>query len=684
MRGADRGPVRRQVSRVACAVAVVAASMLAVAAAPATARAAATAANDQVDDRIIDEFGAVLDLRSAPDSTCLTVYRDHRRIVNTKGDEPLVPASLAKIAVATAALEVIGPDTVYTTRLFARSDALASVSGGVLRGDLYLLGGGDPVLSHPAYIARWSESKPYTDVTSLADRVFASLRARGVTRIEGAVVGDESRYPDLERDYTDVVPAGETEPLWKKSWVTSNLVGPLSALMLNDGYSSYSASTGSAGRRANVRAVDPALHAASDFDDLLEARGMVITRRPRSGSAPLSSQRVSLGSVDSPPMSQIVLRVLSRSDNTTAEMVLKEIGHRSGGSTRVKSAEAVMAVLRRVLGSDADDLVVSDGSGLSYYNRMTCSAIAKLLQRAGARSPLVAGLSIAGQRGTLRNCGPVAPPASQGRANTVRAKTGTLDHATGLAGVATSSSGSSVTFAMIANETNIIRIGFCNSLQKALLNAAAQYTYGPAPDDNDSPPDSDDDADDSPSDDAAPGAPAVFTDISGSVHAGAIGAVAAAGITRGCSADGSRFCPDDAVSRAEMAAFLARALGLGNSGGSVLFVDVAGSVHAGAIGAVAAAGITRGCSADGSRFCPDDAVSRAEMAAFLARALGLGNSGGSVLFNDISGSVHAGAIGAVAAAGITRGCSADGSRFCPDDDVTRAEMAAFLARALRL
>ena len=160
--------------------------------------------------------------------------------------------------------------------------------------------------------------------------------------------------------------------------------------------------------------------------------------------------------------------------------------------------------------------------------------------------------------------------------------------------------------------------------------------------------------------------------------------MAAAGITRGCSSDGSRFCPDNAVTRAEMASFLARALGLSVSSGSVLFTDVSGTVHASAIAAVAAAGITRGCSTDGSRFCPDDAVTRAQMAEFLARALGLGGSPSLVLFTDVSSSPHAAAIAAVAAAGITRGCSSDGSRFCPDDPVTRAEMAAFLARALRL
>jgi hypothetical protein len=84
-----------------------------------------------------------------------------------------------------------------------------------------------------------------------------------------------------------------------------------------------------------------------------------------------------------------------------------------------------------------------------------------------------------------------------------------------------------------------------------------------------------------------------------------------------------RFCPDEAVTRAEMASFLVRALDL-PSAESAGFADVgAGGVHAAAIDALSAAGITRGCLSEPLRFCPDEAVTRAEMASFLVRALDL-------------------------------------------------------------
>ena len=100
-------------------------------------------------------------------------------------------------------------------------------------------------------------------------------------------------------------------------------------------------------------------------------------------------------------------------------------------------------------------------------------------------------------------------------------------------------------------------------------------------------------------------------------------AFAAVGITVGCNPPSNdRFCPEDSVTRAQMATFLVRALGL--PGGVASFVDTAGSVHEGNIGALAAAGITVGCNPPSNdRFCPEDSVTRAQMATFLTRALDL-------------------------------------------------------------
>ncbi|MCH7900360.1 MAG: S-layer homology domain-containing protein, partial [Acidobacteria bacterium] len=100
------------------------------------------------------------------------------------------------------------------------------------------------------------------------------------------------------------------------------------------------------------------------------------------------------------------------------------------------------------------------------------------------------------------------------------------------------------------------------------------------------------------------------------------------------------------------------------------------------INAIAEAGITRGCDTTGTRYCPDQSVTRGEMAAFLRRALSLPTSATDWFTDDQS--IFEEDINAIAEAGITRGCDTTGTRYCPDQSVTRGEMAAFLRRSLGL
>jgi hypothetical protein len=172
-----------------------------------------------------------------------------------------------------------------------------------------------------------------------------------------------------------------------------------------------------------------------------------------------------------------------------------------------------------------------------------------------------------------------------------------------------------------------------------------------------------------------------FLDDNGNVHEPNIEAIAIAGITAGCNEEGTAYCPEEQVNRAQMATFLTRALDL--PAGSATFGDVSdGNVHGESIAALASAGITAGC--EPGLFCPWDPVTRAQMASFLARALDLPPSS-AFSFDDVAESGgHGPNITAIAAAGITVGCSEDGRLFCPAATVTRAQMASFLARALEL
>jgi hypothetical protein len=122
----------------------------------------------------------------------------------------------------------------------------------------------------------------------------------------------------------------------------------------------------------------------------------------------------------------------------------------------------------------------------------------------------------------------------------------------------------------------------------------------------------------------------------------------------------------------------------GTADASGFFTDDDSSVHLRAIEAIADEGITKGCNPpDNTLFCPQATVTREQMATFLVRALDL--PAGSASFDDVGASVHAANIGALATAGITKGCNPpDNTLFCPTSPVTREQMATFLSRALDL
>jgi hypothetical protein len=171
-----------------------------------------------------------------------------------------------------------------------------------------------------------------------------------------------------------------------------------------------------------------------------------------------------------------------------------------------------------------------------------------------------------------------------------------------------------------------------------------------------------------------------FADVGSSTFLGDILWLADEGITKGCN--DTSYCPGGNVTRGQMAAFLVRALGLTDSDPAIDFVDDDASIFEADIEKLATAGITRGCNPPANdRFCPDQPVSRGQMAAFLVRAFGLTDLG-SVDFADDDASVFESDIEKLATAGITKGCNPpSNTEFCPGQSVSRGQMAAFLHRS---
>ena len=189
-------------------------------------------------------------------------------------------------------------------------------------------------------------------------------------------------------------------------------------------------------------------------------------------------------------------------------------------------------------------------------------------------------------------------------------------------------------------------------------------------------------------DSAEPAYAGRFSDEDGSAHEGNIEAIAARGVTLGCSPTyPGLFCPGRVVTRAQMMAFLARALGVEGGVESLTsrFADVsAGAWYSPYLERLADLGVVEPYE-DGT-FRPSEPLTRRDMAVFLARAFAhispAAEPAGA--FEDVPADAPGAAeVEAILAAGVTRGCSAEPMRYCPEESVTRAQMASFLIRALQ-
>ena len=175
-----------------------------------------------------------------------------------------------------------------------------------------------------------------------------------------------------------------------------------------------------------------------------------------------------------------------------------------------------------------------------------------------------------------------------------------------------------------------------------------------------------------------------FTDTSSdSYYSDAVTALADNGIFDGTECAEGMLCPNEPIDRKTMAVWTVRALDGADpapaSGDRFTDVD-ANSFHAPFIERMDELGVTSGCG-DGTTFCPHDTVTRAEMAVFLTRAFNL-DPGPDPSFSDVAADAwYYTQAAALAASGITAGCG-DGTTFCPNQPTTRAQMATFLARAL--
>ncbi|HET9059040.1 MAG TPA: D-alanyl-D-alanine carboxypeptidase [Acidimicrobiales bacterium] len=325
------------------------------------------------------------------------IYADHPWL-------PVVPASNMKLLSATALLDHFGPSYRYHTDLVAGGPVVR----GTLHGNLYLVGGGDPLLRSTAYNFYAKEVLHGGGVYTHFGQLVVLLRAAGVRRVSGSVVGVATRYDSVV-----------TVPSWPAIYLAEGDVGPLSALSVDDGRAL-------AGPPVPAGA-SPALQAAGLLTETLRADKVAVAGPP--GLGPLPGKTTALVSLASPPLRAELGEALQESDNTALELMVKELGRAVYG--RGSTAAGTRAVREDLLHDHLPlgGLVNVDGSGLSPADRVTCSLLVAILERWGDTGALAQELPVAARSGTLAFAmrGTVA-------AGRVMAKTGTLAGVKALSG----------------------------------------------------------------------------------------------------------------------------------------------------------------------------------------------------------------------------------------------------------
>jgi len=332
-----------------------------------------------------------------------------KRLYGTGAAEALTPASTTKIATAVAALSALGADHRLTTRAALEPDT----------NELVLVGGGDPTLT------AHKDAEGWASLRTLADDTAAALKKRGISEVT------------LSYD-TTLYAGSELHPIG----VNDNLA-PVSALMADEARTDDSAS-GPA-----PRVTEPAADATRTFAELLKAKGI---RTTSPGPSKATGRAESLATVSSPPLSALVERMLTDSDNDIAEALARQTAVATGKRADFEGGgQAIGAQLKR-LGLPLAGADFKDGSGLDREDRLTADLLTSLLVKAGDPAhpglrPALTGLPVAGFTGTLTS------RYTEGAAGIVRAKTGTLTGVNTLAGTVVDQDGRLLAFAFLTSNT---------------------------------------------------------------------------------------------------------------------------------------------------------------------------------------------------------------------------------------
>ena len=400
----------------------------------------------------------------------------------------LMPASNMKVVTMAAAAERLGWDFTFTTKVVATGP----VEGGVLKGDLVVLGSGDPSLGGrptegPTVVERWADQ----------------IRARGITRVDGRVIGHDNVFDDeglgqgwawdyLAYGYaTPVSGLDFNENVVRLSFVPGSAAGdPVGVAARPEGSGlsieaavrtaapdaaadvsvarrpgslklgvSGSVPAGKTDVTQTVSVENPTAFMAGAFREALLSRGIDVAGGAIDAdelpAPPDVTGAETLVSYTSPPLSEIGKVLLKVSQNLYADTLLKAIGRPAdGGPATTREGRRVLREVLQGWGIAPERYLQADGSGLSRYNYLTADVLVTVLTRMYADDrhyvPFITALPVAGVDGTI--AGRMKDTRAQGNA---RAKTGSIANARALSGYVTSADGEPLVFSMIVNNFNV-------------------------------------------------------------------------------------------------------------------------------------------------------------------------------------------------------------------------------------
>jgi D-alanyl-D-alanine carboxypeptidase/D-alanyl-D-alanine-endopeptidase (penicillin-binding protein 4) len=345
-------------------------------------------------------------------------------------------ASNMKLFTTATALARLGPDSRIATRVLS-SGTLEK--NGVLHGDLYLQGGGDPALGTPSFYDRFQAGLG-TDLLALVPQIHAA----GIRSVTGRLYADDTIFDRL-RGVAD------------SGYATSGYIGPLSGLAFDAGYS---------GPGAHGFAADPAKLASSTLAEALRSAGIGVKPQVALAAAPRTAAQIAV--VRSPRLTRLVNLTDVYSDNFFAEMLIKLLGARFGGEGSTGAGAGVVAQFAREHGSGVHAV---DGSGLTRSGRASPAQIVTLLrsmEATEAGEELIQDMALAGHEGTVADRMHGTP--AYGRCRT---KTGTLTGVSNLSGYCFNRDGKTMIFSILMGSVGNLTLAHYE--QDRIAGAVASY-----------------------------------------------------------------------------------------------------------------------------------------------------------------------------------------------------------------